>query len=295
MENDKTTKIEKQKIELSNLDKILFPKAKISKRQFIDYYEKISATMLPHIKNRLLVMHRFPDGISKKGFYQKDIADYFPSWLKTKKISIKEDGKREMIVPEKKADIVYLANQACIAFHIWLSSADKIKYPDKIVFDLDPPEDGDFGIVKFAAYKIRDIFEKKKIKTYVMTTGSKGLHIIIPIKPEHTFKKVRDFTKKTVSELAKKYPEKLTVEVRKNKRKGRIFLDYLRNAYGQTSVAPYSARAIEKAPIAAPLDWDELPGLDDPQKYNISNIFRRLSQKNDPWKDIYKHKQKIEL
>ncbi|MBD3359081.1 MAG: ATP-dependent DNA ligase [Candidatus Buchananbacteria bacterium] len=288
MTETKKVKINKKTIELSNLDKTFYPEAKYNKGDVIDYYDKIADFMLPHLKNRLVVMQRFPDGIKKSGFYQKETPDYFPVWIKTKKINLEKDGKQELVIIEKKADLVYLANQGTLIFHIWLSQKQNVNKPNKLIFDLDPPPNSGFKIVKFAAYKLKDIFEKKKLNTFVMTTGSKGLHVIIPIKPKHDFDKVREFAKKTAEELADKYPDKLTTEVRKEKRKGRILLDYLRNAFGQTGVAPYSLRAIKKAPIATPIDWSELSSINDPQKYNLSNIFKRLGQKSDPWKKIYK-------
>jgi bifunctional non-homologous end joining protein LigD len=208
---------------------------------------------------------------------------------------LEKDGKQELVIIEKKDDLLYLANQGTLVFHSWLSQKQNVNKPDKLIFDLDPPKNSGFQIVKFAAYKLRDIFTKNKLNPFVMTTGSKGLHVIIPIKPKHDFDKVREFAKKTAEELADKYPDKLTTEVRKEKRKARILLDYLRNAFGQTGVAPYSLRAIKNAPIATPLDWAELPSLNDPQKYNISNIFKRLGQKSDPWENIYKKAKDLKL
>ncbi len=295
MSGNKTVKINNKSIKLSNLDKIFYSAANYSKGDVIEYYDKIAEYMLPHLKNRLLVMQRFPDGIKKSGFYQKETPDYFPGWLKTQKIDLEKNGKQKLVIIEKKADLVYLANQGTLVFHIWLSQKQNVNKPDKLIFDLDPPKSGGFQIVKFAAYKLRDIFAKKQLNPFVMTTGSKGLHVIIPIKPKHDFDQVREFAQKTVEELADKYPDKLTTEVRKEKRKDRILLDYLRNAFGQTGVAPYSLRAIENAPIATPIEWSELSSINDPQKYNLSNIFKRLGQKQDPWENIYKKAQNLKL
>ncbi len=295
MPNSKKLKTGNKSLELSHLNKIFYPDRKYTKGDIINYYNKIADYMLPHVKDRLLVMQRFPDGIKKMGFYQKEIPDYFPSWIKSKKVNLKKKGSRHFVVIEKGADMIYLADQGTLVFHIWLSKKDKIKNPDKMIFDLDPPKEKDFSSVKFAAYKIKHFFEKMKFNVFVMTTGSKGLHVVIPIKPNYEFDKVHEFTQKIAKKLANKYPDRLTTEIRKNKRQGRIFLDYLRNSFGQTGVAPYSLRAIENAPIATPLDWSELSSIKDAQKYNIANIFKRLAQKDDPWKNIYKKANNLKL
>lgn len=251
----KKININQKSIELSNLNKIFYPEKKYSKEDIIDYYTRIADYMLPHLKDHPLVMQRFPNGINKDGFYQKEIPDYFPAWVKSKKVNLEKDGYQKLVVVEKKADIIYLANQGTLIFHIWLSRQENITYPDKIIFDLDPPNNNNFNLVIFAAQQLRKIFEKKDLNSFVMTTGSKGLHIIITIHPKYHFDKIREFARKTAEELANQYPEKLTIEMRKEQRKGRVFLDYLRNAFGQTGIAPYSLRAIPGAPIATP------PGL----------------------------------
>ncbi len=286
MPETRIIKINQKKIELSNLNKFFYPQNKIKKKDVIDYYKKIADYMLPHLKSRALVIQRFPNGIEEEGFYAKEKPEYFPSWINNQVIELEEDGNQTLIVIEKKADLIYLVNQGTLVFHPWLSKIKKINKPDKIIFDLDPAANNDFSIVKFAAIQLKKIFEEKGLNVFVITTGSKGLHVVIPIKPMGTFNEIREFTKKIVKNLASRYPGKLTTEMRKKDRKGRVFLDYLRNSYGQTTVAPYSLRPLENAPIATPLDWSELSSLKNSQKYNISNIFRRLGHKKDPWADL---------
>lgn len=293
--SENTKKMGKYSIELSNLDKKMYPKSGITKKDVIEYYKNIAPYMLTHIKQRPLVMHRYPDGIEGEDFYQKAVPDYFPDWINRTKISLKEGGSEYLVVVEKAADLVYLANQACLVPHIWLSREDNVENPDKLVFDLDPSGD-DFGEVKFAAIKLKKIMEAKDLTSYVMTTGSKGLHVTIPIKPDHPFKKVREFAEEIAWKLAQDYPDRLTTESRKVKREGRLLLDYMRNAFGQTSVVPYALRALPGAPVATPLDWKELKRSQlNPQTYNLDNIFRRLSQKEDPWKDIFRNKNTLKL
>jgi len=281
-------KINGRTIEISNPYKVFYPNSNITKGEILNYYDRIAEYMLPHIKNRLVVMQRFPEGIDKDGFYHKQIPDYFPEWMQRKTITLRKGDEQDIAIVNEKADIIFMANQGTITFHIWLSQKDNIEKPDKLIFDLDPPRSGGFSEVKFAAYKLRDLFQEMGFKPYVMTTGSKGLHVAVPIKPEYEFDIVRQYVREMVSELAKKYPDRFTLEPRKNKREGRVFLDYLRHAFGQTSVAPYSLRPIEGGPIAAPLDWEELPYIENSQKYHMKNIFKRLSQKKDHWKE-FKH------
>lgn len=288
-------KVDGKEIKIKNKDKILFKKSKISKGDLIDYFSKISKYMIPHIKNRPLTMHRFPNGIDDINFYEKQIPGYFPEWFDRIDVKNREKGHTIYPVCNDKASLVYLANQALISHHIWLSTKDSLDYPDKIIFDLDPPEDGDFNLVIKAAKDLKKILENKSLNSYVMTTGSTGLHVIIPTTQEYDFDEVRTFAKNIAEELVEKNSELYTIAQRKEKRNDKIFIDYLRNSYGQTSIAPYSIRAKEDAPIATPLDWDELDSELTSTKYNISNIFRRLGQKEDPWKDIYDNKNKIKL
>lgn len=288
--SENTVKIGRHAIEIERADKVLFPDDGITKSDLIDYYRKIAETMLPHVQHRPLTMHRFPDGIEEGGFYQKEAPDYFPDWIQRVSIPVGESGQdQEQITCDDQATLVYLANQACITPHIWLCRADKLDNPDKLIFDLDPPTD-DFEPVRQAARDLHDFLDDLKLPSYVMTTGSRGLHVVVPLDRSAGFDAVRDFAHNLADQLAEQYPDRLTTAQRKNKRENRLFLDYLRNSYGQNSVAPYAVRALPGAPVATPLDWDE---LDDKsltsKRYNISNIFHRLGQKQDPWQDMLRH------
>jgi len=276
--------VDGQTIEISNKDKLFFPDAGITKGDLIDYYRRIAQTILPYMQERPLSMQRFPDGIEGEGFYQKQVPDYFPDWIDQVSVKVKEDETEQFqVVCNNAATLVYLANQACITPHLWLSRQDKLDYPDRLIFDLDPPGD-DFESVRFAAQLLREALEEVGLTPLVMTTGSRGLHVVTPLDRQADFDSVRAFARELVELLANREPDRLTVEPRKNKRKGRLFLDYLRNAYAQTATAPYAVRAKPGAPVATPLDWHELNNSElHSQQYNLGNIFRRLSQKTDPW------------
>ncbi len=279
-------KIGKYTIETSNEDKEVFPDAGLTKGNVIDYYEKIAGVMLPYLKDRTVSMQRFPDGIGTKGFYQKKAGGYFPDWIDTVSVK-KEGGANTQVVINKAATLVYLANQAMLTPHIWLSRTDKLDHPDRLVFDLDPPDD-DFTPVREAAKKVCHFLDDELgLPVFVQTTGSRGLHVVVPLDRSAGFDSVREFAQDAAKILAGRHPDTLTVEVRKNKRQGRLFLDTARNAYAQTFVAPYALRPRAGAPVATPLELEELK---DPKlharRFTVKNIFRRLGGREDPWKGM---------
>jgi bifunctional non-homologous end joining protein LigD len=283
---EKKIKAGRYTVEVSSMEKVFYPKDEITKGEVVEYYERVAEVMLPYMKGRPIAMQRFPDGIGKKGFYHKGVPDYFPDWIRREKIKLRRGGKKEEAVCDNKATLVYLADQGCITPHVWLSKVDKIERPDRMIFDLDPPNDA-FGPVRKAALELRSLLEELELSSFVMLTGSRGLHVVVPLIRNEQFKEVRDFSKGVAKVLAGRKPKELTSETRKAKRKGRLFLDYLRNAYAQTAVPPYALRPRTEAPVATPIDWGELSKADLHSKsYNIKNIFRRLSQKGDPWKNM---------
>ena len=273
------------KVEITNEDKVLFPKDKITKGDLIAYYATVAFRMLPLIKNRPISMKRYPDGIKKQGFVQKQVSDYFPDWIKTKAVKRKEKASIKMLVCNDKDTLRYLANQACITPHIWQSTLDSLKMPNRMVFDLDPPGKDFVSAVEGAKF-LREVLEHDfRLKSYVMTTGSKGLHVVVPLKPIHTFEEVRNFAKRIGKILVDEEPAHYTLIPRKSERRSKLFIDYLRNGYGQTAVAPYAVRALDGAPVAIPLSWNELNASLSPQSFTLKTIKRRLA-KTDPWKGM---------
>ena len=265
-------------VEISNPNKVLFPKKKITKIDMVQYYERISPLMLPFLKNRPLTLHRFPNGINESGFYQKNASDYFPEFIKTVEVET-EEGINTQILCNDKRSLVYLANQGTIAFHIWLSTNDKLRQPNKVVFDLDPSEDN-FEKIKEGALILRKLLKKKEIDPSLMTSGKSGLHLNYKIRRGKEFEEIKEITRNIAEEAEKQEPDIFTTQIRKDKRNGKIFVDFLRNAYAQTAVCPYSLRATEEAGIATPLEWKELNRIESASDYNINNIFRRIGQLN---------------
>jgi len=271
-------------VETGNEDKVFFPDANLTKGDLIDYYERIAETLLPYLRGRPISMHRFPDGIEGKSFFQKERPEYFPDWIDRVTVG-KEGGTVTHVLVENTASLVYIANQACITPHVWLSRKDKPKHPEMILFDLDPADD-EFEPVRTAAVRLHEILEEVGLPSFVKTTGSRGLHVAVPLDRSADFEEAREFAQGLAAILVHRHPEALTVEQRKENRNGRLFLDTNRNAYGQTAAAPYAVRARPGAPVAVPLDWDEVSDGVNARSYTVRNIFRRLGQKRDPWKEF---------
>ncbi len=238
----KTVTVGGRRIELSNLDKVMFPAADLTKGDLVDYYRRIADDALRHFRDRPLSMQRFPDGIAGEGFFQKDIPDSFPDWIDRVELA-KADGTVTYVVANEPATLVYLANQGCITPHLGLSRCDEPDRPDQLILDLDP-SDGDFAKVQKAARLLRRLFDDLDLPSFVKTTGSRGLHVLVPLDRSADFDTARDFARAVAEHLAVRHDRLVTVEQRKDKRGDRVFLDYLRNAYGQTAVAPYGVRAI---------------------------------------------------
>ncbi|GAA4946245.1 non-homologous end-joining DNA ligase [Algibacter agarivorans] len=274
------------KVALTHKDKIVFPKSGITKQQIYRYYENMASVMLPYLNNRPLTMQRFPKGIGEAGFFQKHVPNYFPDWIPTVKIK-KEDGWVNHIICNSKEALLYLVNQYVLTFHVTLSKVEKMDYPDKLVFDLDPPK-GNFQLAVKAAKALRYLLEEKLLlKAYVMTSGSEGLHIAVPLKGDRHFDDVHDFTKNVATYICSANPKAFTTAIRKDKRQGRLYMDCLRNSYAQTSVSPFSVRALESAPVAMPLHWDELNNTTlNAQSFTIDNIFKRLETDGNPWESF---------
>lgn len=278
---------------VSHRDKILFPGDGITKGGLIDYYGRIAPVMLPYLRDRPLTLHRFPDGIAEEGFFQKSVSDYFPDWIARATVA-KEGGTVTHALCRDARTLQYLADQATIDFHIWLARIDRPRHPDRLIFDLDPPGD-DFAPVVRAARAIKALLDELGLVAFPMTTGSRGLHVTLPLDRGADFDAARGFARALATRIAEDEPDAYTLEQRRAKRGDRVYLDVMRNGYAQTGVAPYSVRAKPGAPVATPLAWRELddPKL-HPRRYHLGNIFRRLGQRPCPWREIDRHAQSLE-
>ncbi|MEZ5065929.1 MAG: non-homologous end-joining DNA ligase [bacterium] len=277
----------RRSVETSREDKILFPAAGLTKGALIDYHERIAEHLLPHVRERALVLRRFPDGIRAEGFYQKQVGDHFPDWIATVPVDVDTaTGKQELTVARGKATLAYLANQATVSLHPWLSRRDRLRHPDLLVVDIDPPGRA-FEPARRAALRVRDLFEELGVVSFPKLTGSRGVHVVAPLDRSDDFDAVRAFARAAMDFLASRHDAELTTEQRKGRRGGRVYLDVARNAYGQTAVAPWSVRARSGAPVAAPVAWEDLehPGI-GARDFTVKNVFRRIARRADPWAGI---------
>ncbi|WP_333734533.1 non-homologous end-joining DNA ligase [Streptomyces sp. IBSBF 3010] len=245
--------------EISRPDKVLFPDDGLTKADLAGYYRTVARRMLPHLRDRPLMLERFPDGIGGQGFMQKDVPGYFPDWIHRVELP-KEDGTVTYPIADDTATLVYLAGQASVTPHRFLSRADRPHHPDRLVFDLDPPGD-DFAPVREAALGLHGLLDELELPSLVMTTGSRGLHVVVALDRRDDFDAVRGFARAVADALVTRHPDRFTTEARKKARGGRLYLDVQRNAYAQTAVTPYAVRARPGAPVAAPLAWED---VDDP-------------------------------
>lgn len=283
MGSDSEVRIGGRTVALTRPDKVLFPEDGLTKADLVDHYRAVAARMLPHLRGRPLMMERYPDGIGKRPLMQKNTPDYFPDWIDRVDLP-KADGTVRHAIANDAAALVYLANQATATVHRWLSKAHRPHHPDRLVFDLDPAQD-DFPVVRDAALALRELLDELHLHTTVMTTGSRGLHVIVALDGKADFDSVRAFAHDTAEVLAARHPDALTTAPRKQARGGRLYLDVQRNAYAQTAVAPYSVRARPGAPVATPVTWAE---VEDPKltarTWTLRGIRDRLAD-DDPWAD----------
>lgn len=287
-------KVGGHEIELSHPDKVFFPDEGYTKGDVVDYYADVADAMVPHMKRYGVSMQRFPDGLQGGDFYNKDTPDYFPDWIKRVTITKRDGGSYDAPLVDSKAALVYLANQAVLTPHLYLSRTDDLEHPDRMIYDLDPPEGTeDFSAVREAALDIREVMDHLDLMAWVMTSGSKGYHIIIPLDRGADFDQVRQFAHDVALVLVRRHEDRYTLEQRKNKRTGRVFLDVLRNSYGATAVAPCAIRARPGAPVATPIEWHELEDGADPRDWTIKSIPDRLAQKDDPWAGMMRHARAI--
>jgi bifunctional non-homologous end joining protein LigD len=274
------------RVRVTHPEKVLFPDDGITKGDLVAYYRTVAPRMLPLVSGRPVTMQRFPDGIGRGGFLQKQIGRHFPDWFervtapnrRTRQATVRE----EVTYPVCRTadDLAYLANQGCVTPHVWLSRAPDIHHPDQMVFDLDPASD-DLGVLRLAADGLRTLLGELGLASFLKSSGSRGLHVVVPLVPAADTDSVKLFSIAVTEALAARHPEELTTEARIANRHGRLYLDVGRNGYAQTMAAPYAVRALPGAPVSVPLDWSELDGW-IPRRHTLATIADRLAAP-DPW------------
>jgi bifunctional non-homologous end joining protein LigD len=293
MGSARTLRVGRRAVEIHRPDKVLFPAdgdgqgrgggTEYTKGDLVAYYRAVAPFMLPHLRGRPLMLERHPDGVGGPTFMQKNTPGHYPDWIERVEVA-KEGGTVVHTVCDDTATLVHLADQACVTLHRWLSRSGRIDRPDRMVLDLDPAED-DFDQVRRAARDVKELLDELRLPSAPMTTGSKGLHVVVPVNGHDDFDAVRDVAREIAEELVRAHPERLTTAVRKKDRGGRLYLDIQRNAYAQTAVAPFTVRARPGAPVATPITWEQ---LDDPavdaRRWTIADAVDQA--RSDPWAGV---------
>jgi bifunctional non-homologous end joining protein LigD len=288
-----TVRIGRRTIEISHPDKALFTRPTITKLGLAHHYERVAEAMLPHVRDRPLALEAFPQGIDRPGFYLKSIPRHFPSWIATANVP-KKGGSLTQVVADNAATLVYLASQNVVTPHAWLSRADEPHTPDRLILDFDPAPGVGFAEVRSAARETGERLRDAGLVPYAMVTGSRGVHVVCPLRRGPSFGVVHSYARSLAEAMVADDPKHLTLEWRRADRGRRIYLDVNRINYAQHAVAPYGVRAKRGAPVAMPINWDELSDPDlRPGGWTVSNAADRVRSDGDAWKGIGRSARKL--
>lgn len=280
-------------IAISHPDRVVFPEAGLTKLDLARHYADVAGVMVPHVRGRPLALQSYPQGVGGQGFFMKDAPRHFPEWIARVAVPKREGGTIHHVLANEAATLVYLAGQNVITPHVWTSRADRLEHPDRVIFDLDPPG-GRFAEVRATARALGGLLRDVGLAPFAMTTGSRGVHVVAPLRRTAAFDAVHDFARAVAARMVEDDPDVLTTEFRRAARGDRIFVDVGRNAYGQHAVAPYAVRPLPAAPVATPLRWEELDDdALDPQGWTIATIGHRLADGGDPWDGMARHARAV--
>jgi bifunctional non-homologous end joining protein LigD len=283
---DNIIKLNGKTLEITNLQKIYWPKEKYTKGDLIEYYYTISKYILPYIKNRPHSLNRYPNGINGPSFYQKDVKDKVAKWIKTAEVySESNDENINYYVVTDAASLIYMVNLGCIEINPWFSTIKNLNNPDYLAIDLDPLEISFKNVIE-TAIAVKEVLDKAKCSAFCKTSGATGLHIYIPLKAKYDFEISREFAHVIAEMTNNLVPDITSIERMPAKRKKKVYIDYLQNRIGQTLAAPYSVRPKSKAPVSTPLEWRELKVIQSPEEFTIKTIHNRLKKKGDIFRDI---------
>jgi len=278
------------RVEFTNLNKVLFPERGVTKAQVIEYYIRIAPRMLGLLADRPLSLTRFPDGVDKKGFYEKDIPMGTPPWVKTFR-RYSETAKREIhyVVCNDLDTLLWLANLAALEIHMTLSRTDSFENPDLALIDIDPEPPVSYDDVVGVALLLKEHLDALGLRAYIKTSGKKGLHAVIPVVDGYTFRETREFIHQIGKQLARQ-SDLVVSEFSRSRDPGTVFIDYLQNSHGRTMICPYSLRATSRATLSMPLEWTQIRHALNPEEFNILSA---LENQGNPWKDLFHDKQRL--
>jgi bifunctional non-homologous end joining protein LigD len=278
---------------ITHPDKVLFPEDGITKGELAAYYEGMAPVILPHLRGRPVTMERYPSGIGKKGFWQKDVSRGFPAWLERVAVPKKDGVVHHPVVTDTRS-LLWMTNQNTITQHVTTSRLPDLHHPDICVFDLDPSKD-DWAAVRLAALGLRGLLEKLSLPSWVKTSGSKGFHIVVRLDGTANMGQVAHFANDVGALLVKLAPDALTQEFSKADRRGRIYVDTGRNGYGATFAAAYAVRAKKGAPVSAPCTWGEIERAEvEPGSFNLRNMPERIERVGDLWAGMRRKGRSLE-
>jgi len=282
-----------RELDLTNLDKVYWPREGYTKGDLLAYYRDAGPAAVPYLAGRPAVMNRFPDGITGENFYQKDCPAHAPVWVRTAAVEHKDKTVR-YVVHGDLATVLWLANLGAIEMHAWLSRTPSLTRPDIAVIDLDPAEGATFAQVIEVAGLARTALEEFGLEGFPKTSGATGLHLFVPIEPRYSFAEVTQ-AMKVVAELIVQACPFATVERTVERRRGKVYVDYLQNTFGKSMAFPYSVRPRPGAPVSTPLGWDELddPGW-RPEDFNIRTVPGRLAERGDPYRGFFDRRGRLE-
>jgi bifunctional non-homologous end joining protein LigD len=285
--------IGRRTVGISHPDKVLFPQAGLTKRDLARHYEAVAPAMLPYVSERPLALQAFPNGIEQHGFFMKAVPDYFPEWVDRVTVP-KKGGTVTHALANDAATLVYLAGQNVVTPHTWLSKADDPRKPDRLIIDFDPSPGGRFADVRAAAREAGRQLRDLGLATYAMVTGSRGVHVVCPLRRGPSFTDTHRFARALAERMVEESPRALTLEWKKADRGRKIYVDVNRIAYAQHAVAPYGVRPRPKAPTAMPIHWDELGDARlKPDRWTVKTAAARLDQEGDPWKGMMRRARKL--
>ena len=267
-------------IKVSNRDRLIFPESDVSKGELADYYQLIAPAMLPWVGHRPVSLVRCPQGRGKKCFFQKHDVGTFGEWVHHVAVREKDGHDEDYLYVDTADGLVACVQMGTIEFHGWGSRVDALEKPDRLVFDLDPDEGLDFADTKRAAEHLKNQLAELGLTSFPLLSGGKGVHVVVPLRPEAEWPAVRDFAERFARALAQAEPDRFVATMTKAKRVGKIFIDYLRNGRGSTAIMPYSARARAGAPVAAPVSWSELRNLDSAHRWGVRDGAALLKRAN---------------
>ena len=284
-------RVGRREVAISNPDKRLFARA--TKLDLARHYERVAPVMVPHTRGRPATLHAFPGGASGSGHYMKNAPAHFPDWVHRATVA-KRGGTVTHVLADDAATLVYLAGQNVVTLHVWPARADEPRRPDRLIFDFDPSPGARFADVRAAARAVGERLRDAGLVPFPMASGSRGVHVVAPLRRGSTFTEVHRFARRLAEEMVADDPRRLTLEWHKAERGARIYVDVNRNAYAQHAVAPYAVRARERAPVATPLRWEE---LSDPRlradRWTIATVGARLEGEGDPWRGIGRAARKL--